>query len=108
MKRNMLCRAAAVGLAWWAATLPAQASPEEVVTKAGCTACHTKDKKLVGPPYKEIAARYKGQAGAAAALAPKVRQGGKGVYGPIPMPPNPPEKISDADVKVAVEWILQQ
>lgn len=108
MKKNAICFAAAAGLALWAAALPAQAAPEDVIAKAGCTACHTKDKKLVGPSFKEIAAKYKGQAGAPAALATKVRQGGKGVFGPIPMPPNPPEKISDADIKVAVDWILQQ
>lgn len=106
--KNMLCSAVAAGLALWAAVLPAQASPEDVIAKAGCNACHTKDKKLVGPAFKEIAAKYKGQAGASAAVATKVRQGGKGVFGPIPMPPNPPEKISDTDLKLAVGWILQQ
>lgn len=101
--------AVAAGCAFGATLLPAQAAtPEEVMTKAGCTACHTKEKKLVGPSYKEIAAKYKGQAGAATALAAKVRQGGKGVFGPIPMPPNTPDKVSDADIKVAVDWILQQ
>ena len=65
----------------------AQSSPEPAMAKAGCTACHTKDRKLVGPSYKDIAAKYKGQAGAAAALADKVRRGGKGNFGVIPMPP---------------------
>ena len=55
-----------------------------------------------------IAARYKSQATAVASLMAKARVGGKGVFGPIPMPPNPPEKISDAELKAAVEWILQQ
>ena len=77
------------------------------MTKAGCLACHTKDKKLVGPAYKDIAAKYKGQ-DVAAKLMEKVRKGGAGVYGPVPMPPNPPDKINDADLKAAVEWILQQ
>lgn len=88
------------GVAW--------ANPEQAMTTAGCMACHTKDKKLVGPSFKEIAAKYKGQAGAPAQLMQKVRAGGKGVFGPIPMSPNPPEKISDADLKLAVEWILAQ
>lgn len=96
--------AAALGLL----ALGAQAAtPEESLNKAGCMACHAKDKKLVGPSFKDIAAKYKGQ-DASAALAQKVRSGGKGVFGPIPMPPNPPEKISDADLKEGVGWILKQ
>lgn len=87
---------------------PAQADPEANMAKAGCTACHTKDKKLVGPAFKEIAAKYKGQASALATLTEKARNGGKGSFGPIPMPPNPVAKISDADLKAAVAWILQQ
>jgi cytochrome c len=84
----------------WAAT------PDEAMTKAGCTACHSKDKKIVGPAYKDVAAKYKGQ-DVAAKLMDKVRKGGSGVYGPVPMPPNPPEKINDADLKAVVESILK-
>lgn len=87
---------------------PALADPEADMLKAGCNACHTKDKKLVGPSYKEIAAKNKGKADAVATLAAKARAGGKGVYGPIPMPPNPVAKIGDAELKAAVEWILKQ
>jgi len=81
---------------------------EAIATKAGCLACHTVDKKLVGPSYKDIAAKYKGQADAPAKLADKVRKGGVGVWGPppIPMPPNSVEKISDADLNTVVQWIL--
>ncbi len=86
----------------------AQANIEATMTKAGCLACHAKDKKLVGPAYKDVAAKYKGQADAVAKLMVKVRKGGSGVYGPIPMPPNPVEKLSDADLKAAVEWVLKQ
>ena len=82
------------------------ATPEEILSKSGCLACHTKDKKLVGPAYKDVAAKYKGQ-DATAKLMEKVRKGGSGVYGPVPMSPNPPEKISDADLKTVVEWILK-
>lgn len=89
-----------------AAVLPAQADPKASFDKAGCNACHQVDKKVVGPSLKDIAAKYKGQAGVSATLTAKVRQGGKGVYGPIPMPPNPPEKISDADLAAVVAWIL--
>jgi cytochrome c len=82
------------------------ASTEDAMTKAGCMACHAKDKKLVGPSFKDIAAKYKGQ-DATAALMQKVRTGGKGVFGPVPMAPNPPDKINDADLKAAVELILK-
>ncbi len=82
------------------------ATPEEAMAKAGCVACHVKDKKLVGPSFKDIAAKYKGQ-DATARLIEKVRKGGSGVYGPVPMSPNPPDKINDADLKAVVEWILK-
>ncbi len=82
------------------------ATPEEALTKAGCMACHAKDKKLVGPSFKEIAVKYKDK-DATAALVDKVRKGGSGVFGPIPMPPNAVDKIGDADLKSAVEWILK-
>lgn len=85
----------------------AQAGPtEDAMTKAGCMACHTKEKKLVGPSFKEIAAKYKGQ-DATAKLIEKVRKGGSGVFGPVPMAPNPPDKIDDANLKAAVELILK-
>jgi len=85
----------------------AQASPvEDAMTKAGCMACHAKDKKMVGPAFKDIAAKYKGQ-DVVAKLMEKVRKGGSGTFGPIPMAPNPPEKINDADLKAAVELILK-
>lgn len=82
------------------------AGVDDLLTKAGCMACHTKDRKLVGPSFKDIAARYKGK-DASAALMEKVRKGGSGVYGPIPMPPNPPDKVSDTDLKAMVEFILK-
>lgn len=85
---------------------PALADPEAAMNKAGCMACHAKDKKLVGPSFKDIAAKYKGQ-DASAKLMDKVRKGGSGVFGPIPMAPNGPEKISDADLKAAVDFILK-
>lgn len=82
------------------------ATPEEAMNKAGCMACHAKDKKLVGPSFKDIAAKYKGQ-DVAAKLADKVRKGGSGSFGPIPMAPNPPDKINDADLKAVVAYILK-
>ncbi len=76
------------------------------MTKAGCMNCHAKDKKIVGPAFKDIAIKYKGQ-DVVAKLMEKVRKGGAGVYGPIPMSPNPPDKINDADLKAAIELILK-
>ena len=89
------------------AAVAAQATPlDDAMTKAGCMACHSKDKKIIGPAFKEIAAKYKGQ-DATAKLMAKVRTGGSGTFGPIPMAPNPPDKINDADLKAAVELILK-
>ena len=70
----------------------------------GCLACHGVDKKIVGPALTDIAAKYKGDAGAADALAAKVKTGGKGVWGPIPMPPN--AALSDDELKKLVSWVL--
>jgi cytochrome c len=85
--------------------VPVHAS-EAIVKKARCIACHAVDKKMVGPAYRDVAAKYKGQADAVAKLSAKVRAGGSGVWGAIPMPPHPVDKLSDDDLKAAVEWIL--
>jgi cytochrome c len=77
---------------------------EELMKKDGCTACHAIDKKVVGPSYKEVAAKYRGDAGAAAKLADKIKKGGSGVWGPVPMPPN--ANVPDADIKTLVAYIL--
>lgn len=86
--------------------LPVAASTEAAMEKAGCMACHNKDKKLVGPSFKEIAAKYKGQ-DVGAELMKKVRTGGAGKFGPVPMAPTGPDKINDADLKAAIELILK-
>lgn len=79
---------------------------EAIVKKARCVACHAVDKKLVGPAYKDVAAKYKGNPNALTILTKKVREGGSGVWGEIPMTPNPPERINDADLRAALEWVL--
>ena len=81
------------------------ADASALATKYNCTACHTVDKKLVGPSYKEVAAKYAGDASALAKLQQKVKTGGSGVWGAIPMPPN---NVPDADLKTLVEWVLAQ
>jgi len=83
--------------------VPAQAN-EELAKKSNCLACHQIDKKSVGPAYKDIAKKYKGQ-DVAAKLAEKVKKGGQGVWGPVPMPPN--AAVPDADIKTLVDWILK-
>jgi cytochrome c len=98
--------AALAALALALATAGAWANPQDAMNKAGCLACHSPDKKVVGPSFKDIAAKYKGQ-DAIAKLMDKVRKGGSGVYGPVPMAPNPPDKINDADLKAAIEFILK-
>ena len=103
MTQHLALLAAALALV----ATPALANPEAAMNKAGCMACHAKDKKLVGPSFKDIAAKYKGQGDAVAKLSDKVRKGGSGVWGPIPMSPNPVEKISDGDLKDVVSWILK-
>ena len=80
----------------------------DLMNKAGCAACHTVDKKGVGPSYQEVAKKRKAEKDAAGTLAKKVRDGGVGAYGQIPMPPNPRDKISDADLKDMVEWVLSK
>jgi len=92
----------ATGLAVLAA--PALAN-EELAKKNACTACHAIDKKLVGPAYKEVAAKYKGDAKAQAMLEEKVKKGGVGTWGQVPMPPNSPQ-VKDADIQTLVKWIL--
>ena len=77
---------------------------EDLLKKSGCTACHAIDKKVVGPAYAEVAAKYKGNAGAAAKLAEKVKKGGSGVWGQVPMPPNP--AVKDDDIKTMITYIL--
>lgn len=100
--KKLLVSLAALGL--FAAT-PAFANLQ-LAQKSNCMSCHAVDKKLVGPGYKEVAAKYKGDKTAEAKLVEKVKKGGAGVWGPIPMPAN--AQVSDADVKTLVKWILTQ
>ncbi len=83
---------------------PAAQADDALAKKHNCLACHAIDKKLVGPSYKDIAKKYKGQAGADAKMMEKVKKGGSGVWGPVPMPPN--AALSDADNKKLIDWIL--
>lgn len=77
-----------------------------LTSKAQCTSCHHLERKLVGPSFKEIAQKRKSDKDGAAILMKRVREGGAGVYGQIPMPPHPKTRIGDDDLKNLVDWIL--
>lgn len=77
---------------------------EDMMKKDGCAACHAVDKKVIGPAYQDVAAKYKGDKDAVAKLSDKVKKGGVGVWGQVPMPPN--AQVSDADIKELVTWIM--
>ncbi len=75
---------------------------KDLATKSGCMACHQVDKKVVGPSYQDVAKKY--TAADEAKLVAKVKAGGAGVWGPVPMPPN--AAVKDDDIKTLVKWIL--
>ena len=104
MKRQCLVLAAGVFAAGGASAALDNTSAEAMMKKDGCAACHTIDKKLVGPAYVEVSAKYKGDKDALAKLTEKVKKGGVGVWGQIPMPPN--VQVPEADIKELVTWIL--
>jgi cytochrome c len=78
---------------------------EALFKKSGCSACHSVDRKIVGPAYKDVAAKYRGDKDAQAMLEKKVRSGGSGNWGKVPMPPQS-KSISDATIKTIVQWVL--
>lgn len=86
-----------------------EAASLELAKKSGCLACHAVEKKVVGPAWKDVAAKYKGDAGAKALLVDKIKKGGKGnwteVTGGVPMPPYSP-RVADADIASLVDFVL--
>jgi cytochrome c len=82
---------------------PAGANPD-LAQKKNCLACHAVAQKVIGPSYKDVAAKYAGQPDAVAKLVPKVMKGGSGVWGAVPMPANP--QVNEAEAKQLVQWIL--
>lgn len=95
-----------IAVAALAATLaaPAAFANAELAQKKNCMACHAMDKKIVGPAYKDVAAKYAKDKDAATKLADKVIKGGSGVWGPVPMPANP--QVSPDEAKQLVKWVL--
>jgi cytochrome c len=100
MKRVLFTLAAALSVAG-----PALAD-QALATSKNCMACHAADKKLVGPSFKDVAAKYAGQKDAVDKLAVKIVKGGAGVWGPVPMPAN--AQVNDADAKKLAAWVLAQ
>ncbi len=80
------------------------AAAKALASKSACLACHAVDKKLVGPAYKDVAAKHKGQADAETKVAARIKSGGSGMYGPIPMPAQP--NLKDDELKLLAAWIL--
>jgi len=103
MKATWLGMAAAAALlvSGHASAAADDAAMQALATKSACMSCHGLDHKIVGP---DVAAKYKGDKGAEAKLAAKVKAGGKGVWGEIPMPPN--SSVKDEDIKSLVHWVL--
>ncbi len=87
-----------------AATSVGASASQDLAGKKNCLACHATDKKLVGPSFKDIAAKYGAQKDAVDVLSQKVMKGGSGNWGPVPMPANP--QVSDAEAKELVRWIM--
>lgn len=85
------------------ASAPAMANLE-LAKKSNCMSCHVVDKKLVGPSYQEIAKKYASDKDAVKKLADKIKKGGVGTWGQVPMPPNP--AVKDADIETLAKWIL--
>ena len=105
MKQFVWALLAAAGLFGAAGAHAADAkASEELLKKNACTACHSIDKKMVGPAYKEEAAKYRGHKDAEEKLTEKVKKGGKGVWGEVPMPPN--AAVKDEDIKTMVQYVL--
>ncbi|WP_027996027.1 c-type cytochrome [Simplicispira psychrophila] len=98
MKRTLITLAMTLSVA-----APAMAD-QALATSKNCMACHSIDKKLVGPAYKDVAKKYAGQKGAEATLVTHVMKGSTGVWGPIPMPAN--TQVSEAEAKKLVNWVL--
>ncbi len=101
MKAVYVAMMAAAGI-----VMAGQAQADEALAKAkNCMSCHAVDKNLVGPAYKDVAAKYKGDAKAVASLATKIKAGGKGAWGEVPMPPN---NVTEDEAKKLATWVLSQ
>ena len=98
--KSLMVLSVALGFAF---VLPAFASTD-LAQKKNCMACHAVEKKVIGPSYKDVAAKYAAQKDAADKLAQKILKGGSGVWGAVPMPANP--QVSEAEAKLLAAWVL--
>lgn len=106
-KTRILPVFAAAALCGGLGAAPAHAQDAaQLAAKKNCLACHAVDKKVVGPSYKDVAAKYAGQKDAVDKLAAKIMKGGSGVWGPVPMPANP--QVNEAEAKQLAAWVLTQ
>jgi cytochrome c len=101
--KKIVLAASALMLAAGANALDAAAA-KALASKSACLACHAVDKKLVGPAYQEVAAKHKGQADALEKVAARIKSGGSGLYGAVPMPPQP--ALKDEELKLLAAWVL--
>ena len=101
--KKIVAAAVVAGLMGSGAAFAADAPAQALAQSKGCLACHAIDKKVVGPAYKDVAAKYKGDKTAEAKLAEKVQKGGAGVWGQMPMPP---QSVTPAEAKTLVAWVL--
>ena len=99
--KKLLAVAAIAGL--MGSTLALADAGADLAKGKNCLACHAVDKKVVGPAYKDVAAKYKGDKKAAEALAATIKAGGSGKWGPVPMPPN---NVTDDEAKKLASWVL--
>ena len=105
MQLKLMRKAVALGLASSGLLIAGSAfASEDLFKKSNCMACHAIDQKRLGPSMKEVAAKYSGDGSAADRLAKKIRAGGVGVWGEMPMPPQP--QVSEADAKTLADYIL--
>lgn len=101
--RSVALAASALLSAGGAQALDAAAA-KTLAAKSACLACHAVDRKLVGPSFKDVAAKRKGQADALQTVAARIKSGGSGVYGPVPMPAQP--NLKDDELKLLAAWVL--
>ena len=106
MKSRLLVCLAAGALACQAAMSAEAFAPADLAQTRNCLSCHQVAVKIVGPAYKDVAAKYAGQKGAEDKLVQKVLKGGSGVWGPVAMPAN--AQVNEAEAHILVKWVLSQ
>ncbi|MFW2356596.1 c-type cytochrome [Hydrogenophaga sp.] len=104
MSSSQMLSAALLTLFSGAALAQNAAAAKALASKSACLACHAVDKKLVGPAFKEVAAKHAGQADALEKVSARIKSGGAGMYGPVPMPAQ--AQLKDDELKLLAGWIL--